>query len=136
MMLAFGAMTAMISQSAFGASSSQAAAEQAALSQCVSLRTTGADRILTARWLFAVMSKSPQIADLSTVSAERSKDLNQGFAKLITRLVAKVLCLVDDDRVVGRPKSVYDVREREWHQLIEFVCAGVIAPDLSHDVLT
>ena len=49
----------------------------------------GADRIMTARWLFAMMSKSSQIADLSAVTPERTKELNQGFARLLTRLVTK-----------------------------------------------
>lgn len=63
--------------------------EQAALSQCVALRTTGADRLLTARWLFAVMAKSPQLGDLSAVTPERTKEINQEFAKLVTRLVTR-----------------------------------------------
>jgi len=73
MMLAVAAMTGLMSKSALGAPPSQTP-EQAALSQCVALRTTGADRILTARWLFAVMSKSPQIVDLSAVTTERTKE--------------------------------------------------------------
>ena len=36
-----------------------------------------------------MMSKSPQIADLSTVTAERTKELNQSFAKLFTRLITQ-----------------------------------------------
>ncbi len=35
------------------------------------------------------MSKSPQIVDLSAVTAERSKELDQDFAKLLTRIVTK-----------------------------------------------
>lgn len=89
MLMAFGAMAGLISQAAWCAPASEAAAAEAALSQCVSLRTTGADRILTVRWLFAMMSKSPQIADLSAVTAERTKELNQGFARLLTRLITK-----------------------------------------------
>src|SRR5262245_11770517 len=89
MMMAVAAMAGLTSQSTWGASSSQETPDRAALSQCIALRTTGADRILTARWLFAVMSKSPQIVDLSAVTAERTKELNQDFAKLLTRLVTK-----------------------------------------------
>jgi hypothetical protein len=81
----FGALVGSISQAAWCAPS-HSTAEQTALSQCVSLRTTGADRIMTARWLFAMMS---QIVDLSAVTAEHTKELNQGFAKLLTRLVTK-----------------------------------------------
>ena len=89
MMLAVAATVGLMSQSTSAAPPSLETPELAALSQCVALRTTGADRILTARWLFAVMSKSPQIADLSAVTAERTRELNQDFAKLVTRLVTK-----------------------------------------------
>lgn len=79
----------LVPGSACAAAPSDQASEQAALSQCVALKTSGADRILTARWLFAVMSKSSQIADLSAVTPERAKSINQDFAKLVARLVSK-----------------------------------------------
>lgn len=84
--LAIAAVTTT-SQPAFAAQPSPEAKE--ALAQCVALQTTGADRIVTARWLFAVMATSPQIADLATISADRRKDIDQQFAKLLTRLVTK-----------------------------------------------
>ena len=86
---AFGALATMMSQPGWCAQPSAGAAEQTALTQCVSMKTTGADRMLTARWLFAMMAKSPQITELSAVTAERRKQLDQGFAKLFTRLVTK-----------------------------------------------
>lgn len=64
-------------------------AEQAALAQCVAMRTTGADRALTAQWIFAAMAKSPHIADLSAVSDQRRAELDKGFGGLITRIVVK-----------------------------------------------
>jgi len=36
-----------------------------------------------------MMTNSPQISDLSNVPAERTKELNQGFAKLLTRIITK-----------------------------------------------
>lgn len=62
---------------------------QTPLAQCVVLRTSGADRLLVARWLFAVMAKSPQIADLSAVTVADTDELNRAFAKLMTRIVTK-----------------------------------------------
>ena len=87
--LAAATLASLIAHSADAAPAAEGVSEKAALTQCVSLRTTGADRVLTARWLFAVLSQSPQIADLSAVPPERIKQLNQGFAKLMTRLVTK-----------------------------------------------
>ena len=89
MLLSFGVIAGLLSDPAWSAQLSDGATQQAALAQCVSLKTTGADRILTARWLFAVMSKSPQIVDLSAVTAERTRELNQSFAGLLTRIVTK-----------------------------------------------
>lgn len=88
-MAALGVLAGSMSQAASCAQPAEAAAEQAALTQCVSMHTTGADRMLTAQWLFAMMAASPQIADLSAVTAERTKELNQGFARLFTRLITK-----------------------------------------------
>lgn len=91
---------------AYGAQRSGETSAQTALSQCVSLRTSGADRILTARWLLVAMSKSPQVADLSTVKTEQAKAINQDFAKLMTRLVTKDC--VDEVRAVAVDQNFDD----------------------------
>ena len=86
---AVGALAGLTSQAGWCAQPSERSTQEAALTQCVVLRTTGADRLLTVRWLFAMMTNSPQISDLSNVPAERTKELNQGFAKLLTRIITK-----------------------------------------------
>jgi hypothetical protein len=78
---------ALVPTSAAWGAQAETEKSQAALSQCISLRTTGADRILTARWMFAVMAKSTLIADLATVPTEKKTDIDKDFAKLVTRLV-------------------------------------------------
>lgn len=77
------------SQPVLGATTTVKTDHLASLEQCVALQTSGADRILTARWLFAVMSTSPQIADLAAVTSGETIKLNKNFAQLLTRLVAK-----------------------------------------------
>jgi hypothetical protein len=84
---AFAALASLSAQTAWAAPAPQATAAQPSLAQCIALRTTGADRILTARWLFAVMAKSPLIADLAAVTTERTIELDKAFAKLVVRLV-------------------------------------------------
>lgn len=84
---AFAMLAGLSAPAAWGAPAAQATAEPTSLSQCVTLRTTGADRLLTARWLFAVMAKSPQIADLAAVTPERTDQLNKSFARLLVRIV-------------------------------------------------
>ena len=86
---AVGVLAAVTSQAAWCAQPTAGTADRAAVSQCVAMHTTGADRMAAARWLFAMMARSPQISDLATVAADRTNELNQGFAKLITRLVVK-----------------------------------------------
>ena len=82
------AMMAVVGASSAGHASVQAKSEQqASLTECVTLRTTGADRLLTARWMFAVMATSPQIADLATVANQRKAELDKEFARLLVRLV-------------------------------------------------
>lgn len=85
----FLAMACLPLQGAAGASVQAAATAQSALSQCVVMRTTGADRVLTAQWMFAAMAKSPQIADLSAVTAQRKVEIDKAFGQLITRIVMK-----------------------------------------------
>jgi hypothetical protein len=87
--LALGALAGLMSQPAWSAQPAEGATEEAALSQCVALKTTGADRLLTARWLLAMMTKSPQIGEFSTVDADRTKELNRDFANLFTRIITK-----------------------------------------------
>jgi hypothetical protein len=86
---ALGALAGLMSQPAWSAQRADETTGQAALAQCIALNTTGADRLLTARWLFAMLGKSSQIADLSTADAGRENELNKGFAKLFTRIVTK-----------------------------------------------
>ena len=87
-LLALGLMTAM-AQPAAAAPASGTEAQKAELAQCVVMRTSGADRTLTAQWMFSAMAKSPHIAGLSAVSDQRRTELNKGFAQLLTRLVIK-----------------------------------------------
>ena len=117
MMLAAAAMAGLMSGSALGAPSSHETAEYAALSQCIALQTTGADRIMTARWLFAIMSKSPQIADLSAVTAERTRELNQNLAKLLTRLITKDC--IDQVRPIAAAGSAKEAFEQVGQALGE-----------------
>ena len=103
-LLALGLLT-VVAQPAVAAPAAGTEAQRAELAQCVVMRTSGADRTLTAQWMFAAMAKSPHIASLSAVSDQRRTELNKGFAQLLTRLVIKD-CL---DQV--RPLAVANLQE-------------------------
>lgn len=77
-----------LAQPASGAALQQTSAEDS-LSRCIVMHTSGADRLLTAQWIFAAMAKSPHIADLSAVSAPRKAQIDKAFSQLLIRLVVK-----------------------------------------------
>jgi len=87
--VAFAVVAGLPIQAVAGESAQTVATEQAALSQCVVMRTTGADRVLTAQWMFAAMARSLQIADLAAIPEQRKVELDKAFGRLITRIVIK-----------------------------------------------
>ena len=56
------------------------------LGECIARSTTGADRILTARWFAASLGSAPQVSDVVTVDAEVRDQTNREMAALFTRL--------------------------------------------------
>jgi hypothetical protein len=58
-----------------------------ALAQCVAMHTAPADRLTTARWMFAAMSKAPQLSDLGSVPDPIKAELDKGFGRLLVRMV-------------------------------------------------
>jgi hypothetical protein len=137
-----GMMGSLSAQAAWGSQSAREPAAPASLSQCVALRTTGADRLLTARWLFAVMAKSPQIADLAAVTNERRIELDKAFARLLIRIVnqdciEEVRPLVDRDakdgfgqvgRALGETAMGELLGGKEVDQAVS-AYAGYLSPD-------
>jgi hypothetical protein len=102
---AIAVAASLASQPAWAATAAPTGAEQTSLSQCVVLRTSGADRLLTARWFFALMSRSPQIADLATVPNDDVAKLNKAFAQLLTRLI------IDDCIDEVRPLAAKNMKD-------------------------
>lgn len=87
--VAVSVWTALMAQPAWSSAAQGAPTGEAALSECVVMRTTGADRVLTAQWMFAAMAKSPQIADLAAVTDQRKVEFDKAFGQLMTRIVMK-----------------------------------------------
>ena len=104
-LVGFAVVAGLAAQAASAAPSPDTSDGRAAVAQCVVMRTTGADRALTAQWIFAAMSRSPHIADLSTVSDSRKAELDKAFGQLLTRIVMKE-CL---EQV--RPLAAVDLTE-------------------------
>ena len=85
---AFGALAASLSipqsVSAQGVAYPNEGSRQ--LGECIARSTTGADRILTARWFAASLGSAPQVSDVVTVDAEIRDQTNREMAALFTRL--------------------------------------------------
>jgi len=60
-----------------------------ALSQCLIQKTTKDDRATLARWIFAVMSKHPGVADMVNTDDAKYVEINKAGGGLFTRLMAK-----------------------------------------------
>jgi hypothetical protein len=65
------------------------AAEVDALSECLVAKSTGADRVLLAKWIAAAMLSAPQLADIGKVDASKRDSLDRDTAALFTRIVTK-----------------------------------------------
>lgn len=59
-----------------------------ALGQCLTMKSTGSDRIAFAGWMVAAMASAPQLKGLTVVSPEKRENLNRDLARIFTRLIA------------------------------------------------
>lgn len=69
------------------ASAGNNAAAQA-LGECMVLKSTGADRLVVARWFVSSIASAPQTAGVATVAPGQKAELDKGMAALFTRLMA------------------------------------------------
>ncbi len=67
----------------------QDAAEPTAneLGNCLTMKSTGADRLDFARWMVASLGSAPQIKDIATVSPDSKEKMDRKMAATFTRLV-------------------------------------------------
>jgi hypothetical protein len=80
-------IAAIIGPAAPAAPQSAIDAPAKALGDCMVLKTTGADRLLAARWILVVLASGPQAKDLVTVAPGKKEELDKGMAALFTRLM-------------------------------------------------
>lgn len=59
------------------------------LSRCLVKQTSDADRVLLIRWIYAAMSKHPEVSDMSAVSAGDGDQLNRELGELTTVLLTE-----------------------------------------------
>jgi len=64
-----------------------AAQDTSGLSGCLIDKTSPADRLLLIKWIFAVMSASPQVKDLSNVTPAQRDALSKQAGGIFNRLV-------------------------------------------------
>jgi len=59
------------------------------LGQCLSMKSTGEDRIAFAAWLVVGMSSAPQLKGLASVAPADRDGRNRDVARIFTRLIVK-----------------------------------------------
>lgn len=60
-----------------------------ALGQCFVMQTNGHDRLAVARWMLGSLASAPQMAEVTRVDSAKKVELDQGMAKLFTRLMTQ-----------------------------------------------
>jgi hypothetical protein len=75
-----------------------------ALGECLVTKSTGADRILVARWLLAALASAPQAAEVATVRPGQKMVFDKGMAALFTRMLT-VDCAPESRKVFGAKTS-------------------------------
>jgi hypothetical protein len=58
-----------------------------ALSDCVVMKTTGQDRLIVVKWLFAGLASAPQVAEVATITSVQKEERDRAMAGLLTRLM-------------------------------------------------
>lgn len=75
-----------------------------ALGQCLVTKSTGADRILVARWLLAALASAPQAAEVATVRSGQKMVFDKAMAALFTRMLT-VDCAPESRKVFAAKTS-------------------------------
>lgn len=60
-----------------------------AVGACLANSTTGKDRVNLARWVFAAMTKHPEVSNISNLAPEKLEEINMTNGKLLTRLLSE-----------------------------------------------
>lgn len=66
----------------------QAQEEAKALGECMVLKSTGADRLVVARWLLTSIASTPQAAGVATLTPGKKDEFDKGMAVVFTRLLS------------------------------------------------
>ncbi|BBB29390.1 hypothetical protein [Neptunomonas japonica] len=59
------------------------------LTRCLTEKTTSSDKTLIMKWMYAGMSKHPEISSSSTITDKQAQHLNQRTAELVVDLMTK-----------------------------------------------
>jgi hypothetical protein len=76
-----------LSNAAFAQANTDQQAQVEALAECLTMKSTGSDRIVFAGWMVSAMASAPQLQGLAVVSPQRRDELNRSLAHIFTRLI-------------------------------------------------
>ncbi|HEY6870071.1 MAG TPA: hypothetical protein VI199_09990, partial [Novosphingobium sp.] len=75
-----------------------AARPEVALGQCMTLKSTGEDRIALARWFITALGSAPQVKEVVTIAPGAKDQQDRAVAAVFTRLLT-VACLTEAQAV-------------------------------------
>lgn len=90
-------LCAILPSSAFAQSEPDQQAQVEALSQCLTMKSTGSDRLVFAGWMVSAMASAPQLRGLAEVSAKKRDQYNRELAQIFTRMIT------NDCRIFASP---------------------------------
>ncbi|QGP79009.1 hypothetical protein [Sphingobium sp. CAP-1] len=99
----FVAAGAMLLVAGSAAAQTDAEAQAQALGECMVLKSTGADRLVVARWFLTAIASAPQAQGVATLTPGKKDEFDKGMAAIFTRLMA-VDC-ADQARPLFRSKD-------------------------------
>lgn len=87
--LQVASLTCFLPSAGFAAEPANVPQLKSNLARCVQMKTSGEDRILTAQWVFAALSTSPEMTKYVRADASMRDVSNKKFAGLFGRLATR-----------------------------------------------
>ncbi len=105
--IVLGMGSLMLANAAMAAEEADPAASSEALSKCLTMKSTGQDRLTFASWMVAALASAPQMKDVATIAPGKKDQLDREFARVFTRLIAVDCAELSRPLLKGRDKEAF-----------------------------
>ncbi len=86
--ITLGMASLALANTAMAADDAAPAATPEALSKCLTMKSTGQDRLTFAGWMVAALASAPQMKGVATLAPGKKDELDRDVARVFTRLIA------------------------------------------------